>query len=369
MRLIQFILLSCLLCSTAYAESPSALQKLSQKIKQLKAYVLRDQTKKDDLQTQLKTLEKQIAVVNRKVYNVDKKITAQHKQLLDLQRQQVKLEAHLQTQRTALAKQLRALYQMGGHGALQIILSQQQPSDFTRMSTYYQSLNQARQQRITNFLASLNALKQNQIDINDVLAKLESLRKQRLAEQKVFSQKSRNRTVLLSSINKRISSQQQKISQLEANKKHLQKVVTNIAAEKPYTISSGKSFSSLKHKLPWPVQGRLTRAYGDLYDGRLKSTGVFITAAMNKPVRAIATGTVVFSKWLRGYGNLIIVSHKGGYMSLYGHNSTNLAMVGDNIRPGQEIALVGNSGGLVSPGLYFEIRYKGRTKNPALWCK
>ena len=353
---------------TLHANEKTKLKKISQKITQLKIDVSKKKLKQDNLQDELRSLEKQINQINQRLYVLKRQINQQQKLLRPLQKQQVQLQTKLGKQRGALAKQIQAAYQTGNSSAWQLLLSQQQPSNVGRINSYYQAINKARQNLIESFMQNLAAIKANQAKINTVIAKLQQLQQARRNEQKVLRQKLSNRKVLLKRIAKQIQTSQQRIANLQANKKQLQGVVNNLAAEKNLAALTGVSFAKLKGRLPWPSKGRVVRNYGQIYDGRLRSNGVLISAKADTPVRAIASGKVVFANWLRGYGNMVIVTHKGGYMTLYGHNNALLVTVGQNIVPGQEIALMGNSGGLINPGLYFEIRYRGQTRNPAQWC-
>jgi septal ring factor EnvC (AmiA/AmiB activator) len=366
-RCLAAVLLFC--CVSGGYASSGALDKINAKLLTLKNYLLHKQTKKNGLQTELSQIETQISQANLRVYHANKKISQQQKHLTPLQRKQAELQQQLIVQREALTEQLRAAYQMGQHTSLQLFLSQQSPSDVSRMASYYQALNQARTQRINAYLQSLQDIKTNQTNISGVLLKLQSLKAKRLQEQKVLQQKSRNRKVLLTKLTRQIKTSQQRIATLTANKKHLQHVVDNLAVSTPAPPSTGQDFASLKHRLRWPVKGKIIRKYGQIYDGRLHSNGVFFSAALNTPVQAVAGGEVIFANWLRGYGNMVIVSHRGGYMTLYGHNNSILVTVGQTVNAGDQIALAGNSGGLANSGMYFEVRYRSKTRNPALWCR
>lgn len=370
MRIVLLSFILVLLCQPVLAQNNTEkLNDISRHISQLQHSVAEKQALQNTLQNELGTIEQQIGQVNHRVYSLQQKIKQQQRLLQPLQRQQYKLEQQLKTQRQALTQQVLATYKLGTHSAIQLLLSQQQPSDITRMMTYYKKFYQARQVLIQQYLQSLKAVAKNQAKINQVLNQLQQLQQQHLAEEKVLRQKIINRKQLLRKIKRQITTSKQRIRLLLADKKRLQNVVNDLAVEKQLEQLSGQSFARLKHKLTWPVHGRLTRNYGQLYDGRLRSNGVFISAKSNSAVRAVASGQVIFANWLRGYGNMIIVSHKGGYMSLYAHNNSNLVAVGDSVKAGERIALSGNSGGLVHSGLYFEIRYRGRTQNPAIWCR
>jgi septal ring factor EnvC (AmiA/AmiB activator) len=78
---------------------------------------------------------------------------------------------------------------------------------------------------------------------------------------------------------------------------------------------------------------------------------------------------VVFSDWIRGFGNLIILDHGQGYMSLYSNNESLYKQVGDTVQTGDVIAVAGDSGGQPDTGVYFELRHKSRPINPMEWVK
>ena len=78
---------------------------------------------------------------------------------------------------------------------------------------------------------------------------------------------------------------------------------------------------------------------------------------------------MVFSDWMTGYGMILIVDHGNGYMSLYAHNESLLRGVGTRVRRGEAVAKVGNSGGMGTPALYFELRRNGQPVDPASWLQ
>lgn len=133
---------------------------------------------------------------------------------------------------------------------------------------------------------------------------------------------------------------------------------------------TGVSFAQLRGRMRFPVRGELVGRFGaPRAEGGTTWRGVFIRAASGAEVRAVAPGEVVFSDWLRGYGNLIIVDHGGDYLTIYGNNDALLKQLGESINGGEAIANVGASGGGSESGLYFEIRHRGQPLDPMKWVQ
>ena len=97
--------------------------------------------------------------------------------------------------------------------------------------------------------------------------------------------------------------------------------------------------------------------------------GIDIDAAEGTGITAVAAGQVLYTGWFRGYGNLIIVDHGGEYYTLYAHASNIRVAEGDEVKQGQAIGTVGDTGSLQGPRLYFEVRHGGRPQDPAQWLR
>jgi len=139
---------------------------------------------------------------------------------------------------------------------------------------------------------------------------------------------------------------------------------TALAADLP----SG-AFASLRGRMSAPVNGRVGARFGAKRGDGPVWRGVFFKAPEGTDVRAVAPGRVAYAKWMRGWGNVIIVNHGGEYLTIYGFNETLLKHEGDSIKAGDVIASAGNTGGNEESGLYFELRYLGKPIDPAGWIK
>jgi murein DD-endopeptidase MepM/ murein hydrolase activator NlpD len=126
---------------------------------------------------------------------------------------------------------------------------------------------------------------------------------------------------------------------------------------KPPPPRIGKGFD-------WPLAGRVIERYGSGPNGT-HNDGINIAASEGEPVRAADAGVVAYAgNELRGYGNLVLIKHSGGYMTAYAHNSQLLVKRGDVVKRGQEIAKAGATGTVDSPQLHFEIRQGTRALDP-----
>lgn len=156
---------------------------------------------------------------------------------------------------------------------------------------------------------------------------------------------------------------------IEPAPKEEREQVTAINDNLPNPALAGAQFVSLKGKLSLPVKGSVVGRFGAPRGEGGTWKGLMIKAGNGQAVHAIASGRVVFADWLRGFGNMVIIDHGAGYMSLYGANESVLKRVGDTVKPGDVIATVGNSGGMAESGVYFEIRHNSRPLDPLQWAK
>lgn len=126
--------------------------------------------------------------------------------------------------------------------------------------------------------------------------------------------------------------------------------------------------AGLSRGAPWPLRGNLLGRFGQTRpDTGDVWRGILINASAGAPVKAIASGSVVFANWVKGYGNLIIIDHGNDYLSVYGYNQSLSRHVGDSVRAGEVVARAGSTGGQVEPALYFEIRQGTRPVDPMQW--
>ena len=176
---------------------------------------------------------------------------------------------------------------------------------------------------------------------------------------------------LVASIDKLLAQQKAEAQRLAEERARQQRKAGQATASNSYVPPLKGQFAKLKGRLMMPALGKIVGRFGQARANVSgKSTtwkGLQIQAKQGSDVLACAAGQVVFSDWLRGFGNLIIIDHGDGFLSIYGNNESLYKSVGDRINRGDTIASVGNTGGEDVPGLYFELRHNGRPFNPLPW--
>jgi murein DD-endopeptidase MepM/ murein hydrolase activator NlpD len=159
------------------------------------------------------------------------------------------------------------------------------------------------------------------------------------------------------------------ISDLQAKQRRL----VRVPPPKGAVVPPGVGFGTLRGRLPWPTEGRIVAAFGaqvhPRFGTRTFRNGVDIEAGEGRDVGAVYAGHVVYTGWFKGYGNLIILDHDNEYYTLYAHVADILVKEGDDVKLGQRIGTVGDTGSLEGPRLYFEVRFQGKPQNPEQWLR
>ena len=320
------------------------------------------------VQQELRRSDKSIGELAQEILRLNKQLKGAEARLKKLEQKKSPLLKSLKQDAGYLEEQLRQQYKTGTQPRLQLLLTQRDPEQISRMLQYYDRINQTLSQRLQDFREGLIKLEQAENDIRSAQQDIFDRRDLLKARSDDLESVRKERRVVLSKLEKKLSSGSQQLKSLQADQQRLEQLLTQIRSsiEKISLGGNDRSFRELKGRLPWPAKGSLSRRFGSKSSG-IRYEGILLSQRSGQPVKAIHHGRVVFSDWLRGYGLLTIVDHGGGYMSLYGHNESLLREVGEWVSGGDQLATVGSSGGSTKPGLYFALRYKGNSTDPLKW--
>lgn len=386
------------------------LSDLHEKIQALKKELDSNQAAHKDASDELKSSETAISSANKKLHDINQQQKQNKNTLNTLKKQSLNLNENLGQQQQQLSKLLRQQYMHGGQSYSQLILQNKNPSEIARDVKYFSYIAKEHAKVIDNMQGSLIKVKALNKKTAATLQEVADLKAKQEAEKKELEQQKQQKSKVVNTLSKQISAQRSEIDKLKRDEKSLSNLVERLAkiipktmpkktkkiAKKkqrniennapevpPQTIEkneetptnaysgdaySGSNFSALKGKLRLPVRGDVTNRFGAARaDTGVSWKGLFIKAAEGNDVKSVADGRVVFADWMRGFGNMIIVDHGSGYMSLYGNNQAVLKSVGEVVNAGDSIASVGNSGGNESNGLYYELRRQSKPFDPMSW--
>jgi septal ring factor EnvC (AmiA/AmiB activator) len=363
-------------CPQAYAETvpaatPEQLQALNTRIQALQVQRHTTRSEYDRLQQLLQLSEEEIGNTADKLSALTEELNDKQHILTDLRNRQQNQHIQLAQQRKILAQQIRAAYMVGRQDYLKLWLNQQDPFAVGRVLGYYDYFNRARVQQIEIINKSLEqiqllerTIQQQTIELNRVLSHQGSKREE-------LAGNYQERQQILTQLANTLEAQDQELKKLQEDKQHLESLLGSLSEVSKVIPppASNVNFAQLKGQLPKPTTGQVFKQFGESLIGSLKSQGMIFKAGLGDKVNAVAAGRVVFAQWFRNYGNLVILDHQQGYMSLYAHNRSLYVKAGDWVEAGANLATVGDSGGRDMAALYFEIRYQGSPVNPAGWLK
>ncbi|MBT7121229.1 MAG: peptidoglycan DD-metalloendopeptidase family protein [Nitrosomonadales bacterium] len=275
-------------------------------------------------------------------------------------------------------------------GYLQLFLEGINPNEVSRQINYIGFLTKAQNENILELNKIRENISSTKKSTKKILKNVTQLRKKKEKNAKKLEKRKEAKKITLSKISNKLKSQKSKKQKLQQDEKKLSNLVKNLmlklkAEEKRRRLGKKEitdkkkivdieaykiNFAKLKKKLKLPIKGKIIHKYNSKRrDTGTRWKGLFIKAKEGSNVTSVASGQVVFSDWLRGFGNIIIIDHGKSYMSLYGNNDSLLKQKGEYIKGGDVIALSGNSGGNKNNGLYYELRHNGKPFNPLKWTK
>ena len=369
------------------AANEQQLKDLRARIDKLQSDLAAAEKSSGEAADQLKESGKAVSEAHRALFAVGQERRRIEAALEDIARRERETRAGIERQEALAARLLRLQYEQGATDRLRLALEGSDAASASRHITYYQYIQRARAGLITELRARGEELKGLQADATARRDELARNQAEQAREAKRLERERAARAAVVSRLAGEVAKNRREIGKLRKDEARLAKLVEEIARalarakqqapkggrsvdQVPDASSSAQAFEALKGRLKLPVRGELTNRYGSARE-EAGSTwkGLFIKAPLGEQVRAVADGLVVYADWLRGFGNLLILDHGKGYMSLYANNEGLLRQVGEKVRAGDPLASVGNSGGQPDSGLYFELRRDGKPFDPMLWVK
>ncbi|WP_341675731.1 peptidoglycan DD-metalloendopeptidase family protein [Niveibacterium sp. SC-1] len=402
--------------SAQLEEKRADLDDLKQRIRGLQNEIEGAEATRSEAADALRESEKSISDSRRRLREIAEGHAEASAEVARIEAERSRVAEELESQRKALGETLYAYYVFGRKAGARRILGADDPNQVARDAYYLERIADRRHAEIEHARETLQRHEALVVEARQRNEEVAALEQESRAEHAKLLAEQKERAQVLAQIQERLRSQRKEVANLKQDEKRLSRLIDGLAklppprprpapqppkkpaekpSEKPSESASSAStpvatparpepsagradsvaeatsgeqvFASLRGKLRWPLRGELVGRFGaPRGDGATQWKGVFIRAEAGD-VRAVADGRVVYADWLRGFGNLIIVDHGGGYMTIYGNNEGLLKSPGAMVKAGEVVASVGSSGGSEESGLYFEIRYNGQAQDPAKW--
>jgi septal ring factor EnvC (AmiA/AmiB activator) len=404
--LFFFLIIECFPQTGDILQKESELSSLKSEIKVLEQDLTSKSAAEKKSFEAVENLNKQNYLINKILSLLRSEIKNKENEITRIEKNITLIESEITTLKDNYARYVTAIYKKGKYNELESLINSESLQQALMRTYYLQVFTKQREKDLIKLrdkkseLAEIKALLQKEKDEKLLLAETKD------DEQKILTEKLNDRKVILNAIKKKKS----ELNKLIIAKKEAQKKIENLIAklieeqekrkqelalkqnellassEKTSEInkikeenntfdydlstSSFSSFAEQKGKMIWPLhKGKIIRKFGENRNKSLKTVtlnyGVDIKANKDKNVRSVGEGVVAALDWLPGYGNVVIVSHKDGYRTVYSHLSEIFVSEGDKVKTGSVLAVVDE--GLDGYVLHFEI-WKSRDKqNPELW--
>jgi septal ring factor EnvC (AmiA/AmiB activator) len=359
-----------------------AINALKTEINQLRLKIKTAESRERSASTRISSLDEEISLTAKLIRSLKSEEEKTRKRILQLKREIFKNENELESLRARYKKRVVNSYIKGRLTDLEKVFS----STTWRQAIYrtqYLKIISDIEKKLTNQIESLliqisqqkleleAVLRNNLKLVRDKQQQISSYRDMRIDREKELN-RIRNDKKALSNY---IEEKEAGIIQLESIiKKVLEdkaRFERELRIRKQQEALKTKSFKALKGQLPWPAEGRIIAKFGRQWNSKLKTTtenpGIDIKGQPGSPIRTILGGVVTTITYIRGYGTTIIVDHGGGFYTVYSHVTNIQTVVDGQVRNGDIIAYMGDSGSINGSKLHFEIWGKGQKLDPEKW--
>ena len=361
------------------------LQQTEKQLREEKQKAAEARARETSVLAELEVIEQRLSDKQREVVRLDTRIKRAAGDVKSLRGEIQQLETQRSGQQAALGRRLRAMYKVHVQGgALPMLLSGEDPATRAAAVRHLTSLASLDARLIQEYRGTTDRLEDRRGREESRQKDLATLRTDAQREQSEVDRDAAKRRILLAKVRDERAYHERMVGELTEAARRLEAFIRDLQAKQRRVAKipppkpgietlPAVGFGTLRGRLPWPTEGRVVSAFGaqvhPRFGTRTFRNGVDIEAGEGRDVAAVFAGHVVYTGWFKGYGNLIILDHDNEYYTLYAHVADIVVKEGDDVRQGQRIGTVGDTGSLEGPRLYFEVRYQGKPQNPEQWLR
>jgi septal ring factor EnvC (AmiA/AmiB activator) len=339
--------------------------------------------------SELEGIDRRLGDKRQQVVALDTRLRRAQADVGELQGEIGRLQSRRSGQEDVLGRRLRALYKLQAQGGvLPIVLSGADPVEQAVQLRHLTTLASVDARLIREYRVTSEVLADRKSRVEARGREMASLRSEADQERAEFDQEAAKRRALLAKVQSERAYHDRMVGELSEATRRLEAFIRDLQEKqrravakvpppsrpaRPAPGDTGPGFASLRGRLAWPADGRVVAEYGPQVNPRFGTktfrNGIDIEAGEGSSIAAVFPGQVVYTGWFRGYGNLIIVDHGGEYYTVYAHAADIRVTEGDEVKQGQIIGTVGDTGSLQGPRLYFEVRHEGKPQDPTQWLR
>ena len=360
------------------------LQQTQKQLKEERERAAAARARETSILADLEEIERRLSAKQRDVARLDTRIKKAQSDVVMYRGEISKLERQRAGQVNALAGRLRVMYRVHSQGgALPVILSGEDPVTRAVAVRHLASLAALDARMIQEYRVTSDRLADRKGKEEAQQQELAGLYEDAKREQAEVDREVAKRRVILAKVRDERAYHERMVGELTEASHRLEAFIRELQAKQRRLAKipppkggiepPAVGFGALRGRLPWPTEGKIVTGFGaqvhPRFGTRTFRNGVDIEAAVGREVLAVHGGHVIYTGWFKGYGNLIIVDHGNEYYTLYAHIAEIEAKEGDDVRQGQRIGTVGDTGSLAGPRLYFEVRYQGKPQDPEQWLR
>jgi septal ring factor EnvC (AmiA/AmiB activator) len=289
-----------------------------------------------------------------------------------------------------IKQRLSSVYKAGELGGVRVFFSSESFPQMTENMRYMKAVLNHDNGLFVEYNSRIERLKSLKSSLEVDVERKERIRTSIEAKRQEIEADKKNKAAYLLKLHEDKKTYLASIKELEANARRLQAMVERLEAKsrKVYTPKketktslggpslppiSDKGFGAQKGRLSIPAKGQIVGSFGrhkhPEFNSYTVSNGISIAAPQGADVHAVYDGQVIFADYFKGYGNMVIVDHGGGFFSLYAHAARIVKKVGATVSRNEVVATVGDVDSSKGPSLYFEIRYQGKPVDPSPWFR
>ncbi|HJR00475.1 MAG TPA: peptidoglycan DD-metalloendopeptidase family protein [Methylomirabilota bacterium] len=339
--------------------------------------------------SELEGIDRRLGDKRQQVVALDTRLRRAQADVGELQGEIGRLQSRRSGQEDVLGRRLRALYKLQVQGGvLPIVLSGADPVEQAVQLRHLTTLASVDARLIREYRVTSEVLADRKSRVEARGREMASLRSEADQERAEFDQEAAKRRALLAKVQSERAYHDRMVGELSEATRRLEAFIRDLQEKqrravakvpppsrpaRPAPGDTGPGFASVRGRLAWPADGRVVAEYGPQVNPRFGTktfrNGIDIEAGEGSNIAAVFPGQVVYTGWFRGYGNLIIVDHGGEYYTVYAHAADIRVTEGDEVKQGQIIGTVGDTGSLQGPRLYFEVRHEGKPQDPTQWLR